>query len=72
MIPSPVSTDPDSGGQRLLGDLYAMALCLVAQAQPGDVLYGATHDELLAAVRNVGAILPRVLWPFVVGDVIEV
>ncbi len=35
MIPSPVSIDPDSRGQRLLDDLFAVAVCLVAQAVGG-------------------------------------
>ncbi len=58
--------------QRLLGELYALAVCLVAKSQPGDAVYGATHEEIIAALRGVLAILPRIHAPFVVGERIVV
>ncbi len=65
-----VGTDPDE--PRLLGELYALAVCLVAQAQPGDAVYGATHAEIMAGLRGVLAMLPRIHEPFVVGERITV
>ncbi len=44
----------------------------VAQAEPGDVLCNVTHDELVTAMRDVLAVLPRIQWPFVVGQWIRV
>ncbi len=76
MMPSPAfveQIDPD--GRHLpdtLAALYALSVRLAAEAEPGDILHGATPEELLTAVQRVGTILPRFQWPFVVGERITV
>ncbi len=44
----------------------------VAQAEPGDVLCNVTPEELVTAMHDVLAVLPRIQWPFVVGEWIRV
>ncbi len=44
----------------------------VANAEPGDVMCNATPEELVKAVHDVLAMLPRIQWPFVVGQWIRV
>ena len=74
MMPSPVTVELDLGPYlpETLAALYELGTKLAAEAEPGDVLYGATPQEMAQAVRNVGAILPQFLWPFVLGEAITV
>ena len=44
----------------------------VANAEPGDVLCNVTGEELVTAMHDVLAVLPRIQWPFVVGEWIRV
>ncbi len=44
----------------------------VANAEPGDVLCNVTAEELVTAMHSALAVLPRIQWPFVVGDWIRV
>ena len=44
----------------------------VANAEPGDVLCNVTPEELVTAMHDVLTVLPRIQWPFVVGQWIRV
>ncbi len=44
----------------------------VANAEPGDVLCNVTAEELVTAMHDVLAVLPRIQWPFVIGQWIRV
>ncbi len=44
----------------------------VANAEPGDVLHNVTGSELVSAMEDVLALLPRLHAPFVIGDWIRV
>lgn len=38
----------------------------------GDVLCNVTREELVTAMHDALAVLPRIQWPFVVGEWIRV
>ena len=44
----------------------------VARAEPGDVLHNVTGSELVSAMEDVLALLPRLHAPFVIGEWIRV
>ena len=44
----------------------------VAQAEPGDALHNVTGSELVSAMDDVLAMLPRLHAPFVIGEWIRV
>ena len=43
----------------------------VAQAEPSGMC-NVTHEELVTAMDDVLAVLPRIQWPLVVGEWIRV
>ena len=49
-----------------------LVLDRVANAEPGDVLCNVPGEELVEAMNDVLAVLPRIQWPFVVGQWIRV
>ena len=53
-------------------EFYEAAAALAAQAKPGDALHNVTHDELVSAIHDVLAMLPRLRWPFAVAEPIRV
>ncbi len=44
----------------------------VANAEPGDALHNVTGSELVSAMEDVLALLPRLHAPFVIGEWIRV
>ena len=54
------------------GQFWALGIKRVAQAEPGDVLHNVTGSELVAAMEDVLALLPRLHAPFVIGEWIRV
>ena len=60
------------GCEEAVEQFCALVIKRVAQAEPGDVLHNVTGSELVAAMEDVLALLPRLHAPFVIGEWIRV
>ncbi len=61
-----------SGYESAVEQFCMLVIERVAQAEPGDALHNVTGSELVSAMEDVLALLPRLHAPFVIGEWIRV